>query len=111
MKRPTSALYKAILKTRSWSKTTKLEKISVYYAKTEKKVRVTILILDKEDFKLRNVTRNKDSLFIRKGSCYQEDIKCTVFRNAKQYILESLEVYYKVKCILSIYLSRLTPSP
>ena len=42
LKRPTSTLYKTILKTRSWSKKTKLEKISVYYAKIEKKARVTI---------------------------------------------------------------------
>ena len=42
LKRPNSTLYKIILKTRSWSKTKKLEKISVYYAKIEKKARDTI---------------------------------------------------------------------
>ena len=47
-----------------------------------KAVTILILILEKVDFKLRNVTRNKEGLFMTKGSSYQEDIKCTVFRNA-----------------------------
>lgn len=63
----------------------KLEKNSVYYAKTEKKASVTILVLDKVNFKIRNVISDEKGQFMIKGSVYDESITCTGGRIAKCY--------------------------
>lgn len=49
--------------------------LKIYYANTnQKKVRITVLILDRTGFKARIVIRHKGHYLMKKASILQEDI-------------------------------------
>ena len=91
-KRPTSDLETYRLKVRGWKK--------ICHANgNQKKEWVAILLADKIDFKIKNITKGKEGHYMIKGSIHKKDITIVVIYapniGEPQYIRQTL-IYIKI---------------